>query len=193
MADEINYIMSVFGQFRYRKLSASGNRLLKEALQEQRRITGEHWSVFRLWGFTESVPHSTFTLVLANRSRWKLSSREVIVLDEQNGKFRLPYRKVEDFFAFAVLLKIASLRGYATLAFFIQSTYYDFEKLHPPRQINNEADAEACEFEFLEEYHAYTQGNNSLWWGSNAIGGLLYMLTLDLQQRPFFMKFTFID
>lgn len=189
MTDEIDYLMRVFGKFRYRTLSALGNRLLKAVLQEQRRITGEYSGVFRFCGFTESIPHSTFTLVLANSSRWKLSSREVIVLDEQNGKFLLPYRKVEDLFAFASLLKIETLRGYATLAFFIQPTYYDFEKLHPPVQINNEADADECEVEFLEEYQPYTEGINSLWWGR----GFLYCLTLGLQQTPPFVKFTFID
>ena len=53
--NEIAYLMRVFGKFRYRKLSALGNRLLKAALQEQRRITGAYWGVFRFRGFTEDV------------------------------------------------------------------------------------------------------------------------------------------
>lgn len=190
MTDEIAHIMHIFGKFRYQRLSELGNRLLKEGLEAQRRITGTNWGVFRCLGFTECVPHATFTLVLANSSRWKLSSREVIVLDEQNGKILLPYRKIEDFFAFASLLKIESLHGYAALVSFTQPTYYDFEKLSPPVQIRNEADADAADIEFLEEYQSYTEGITTLWWGCR--WETLFTLTVDLTQTPPFMKVTFV-
>lgn len=191
--DEISRIRSVFGKFRYQRLSALGKRLLEQSLAEQKRITNRPWSVFQSMGCTEAVPNSAFTLVLANISPWKPARREVIVLDEQNEKFLLPYRNVEDFFAFASLLALETLWGYATLAFFIQPTCYDFERLSPPQQIRNEADADMCEFEFLEEYRSYTEGVNSLWWGSNAVGSFLFTMALDLHRAPPFMKFTWID
>ena len=191
--DEVASLRSVFRKFCYRKLSVIGRRLLLDGVEELKRITNsEYWGVFHLFGRTQCVPHSTFTLVLANGGGHPLV-REVLVLDERGKRFLLPYRKREDFFALASLLGIQSVRGYATLVAFVEPSLDGFQKIVPPTQIQNAADAEAFALIFPDTYTQYVEGNNSLWVGSDSRLAYLYMLTLDTQQTPPYMTVTFID
>ena len=202
--DEISRITSVFGELEYRKLSDVQERLLEEALEELRSKrgtyygvfqTGSGWRLFRRWVRTEVNVHPNITLVLANGGH-RLSHRIVIVLDEPQERFLLPYDNVGDFFAFASMLDIQSTYGYATLINFLIPPIggTGFEHKEPPLAIRNATDALAFGFEFLDEYQAYTQGNNSFWQGryvQNAKSP--FVLTLDTDQTPPLMHITFID
>lgn len=190
--DAVSYCLKVFRKPYYRKLSVLGKRLMREGVEELKRILDRsHVGVFHLLGFTECVQHSTFTLIMANYGGSQLE-REVMVLDEQRERSLLPYRSADDFFAFAELLGIQSVPAYAALVSFIQPSPYGLHKIVPPTHIKDATDALACHVVFLDSYQQYVEGHNSLWAGSNSHMGYLYVLTLDTQQTPPLMEVNFI-
>lgn len=201
--DEISRIKSVFGELHFRKLSVMQERLLEEALEELRSRSGTAWGVFQTgWprfrrrGRTQVNMHSDVILVRANGGGTRPSWHKVIVLDERNERVLLPYENIKDFFALAAMLDIQSLYGYATLINylvpFLGGDGFEFKK--PPKPIRNDEDARAFGFEFLDDYLPYTQGKNSFWQGYYAqYRNYPFVLTLDTEHVPPFMKITFID
>lgn len=195
--DEISQIKSVFGELQYRRLSQVQERLMQAGLEELRRIGGCSWGVYRKWWrLTEANMHPSVTLVLANGGGSKPGIRCVMVLDEPQNRFLLPFGNMEDFFAFASMMGIHSTYGYATLVNYLAPFVSDsgFEIKKPPVPLHNDEDTRQFGFEFLEDYVPYTQGKNSFWQGYySQFGNKPFVLTLDTDQKPPFMKVTYID
>jgi hypothetical protein len=187
MMGETDYLMGLFGRFRYRKLSTVEERLLEEGIEEQSRVTGRRWGSRRLWGRPQAISHPTFTLVAIHGGGTKPCICEIIVLCERDGIVLLPHRKEADLLAFASMLGVDSLKAYATLVILFGSSYDYYVRLGPPKQIRDETYAQGWESMFLN-YQQFTVGNQSLWFAD----GFLYALSLDRQQTPPTLEVTWL-